>query len=260
MIRALWSSAAGMKAQQMNLDITSNNLANVNTTGYKKARAEFQDLHYQTLKQAGSPDATGINMPEGLQIGMGVQTVSTNRFFSQGDFQHTENPFDLVIQGTGFFRVRLPDGSDGYTRDGSFTVDATGQIVTSDGYVLDPGITVSQDATNVTIATDGKVSQTVNNITEEVGQINLYKFINPAGLDAIGRNIFKETLASGPVVNGTPGLNGFGQIGQGILEMSNVKVADEMVNMIVSLRAYEANSKAIQTADEMLQIANATRR
>ena len=260
MIRALWSAASGMKAQQMNLDITSNNLANVNTTGFKKARAEFQDLYYQTLKQAGAPVATGVTQPEGLQIGMGVQTVATNRFFSQGDFQQTENTFDLVIKGQGFFRVQLPDGTEGYTRSGNFSLNANGQITTPEGYLLDPGFTINPDSTNVTITEDGRITQRVNNATEDVGQITLYKFINPAGLDAIGRNIWKETPASGNAVNGIAGLNGLGQIGQGVLEMSNVKVADEMVNMIVAMRAYEANSKAITTSDEMLQVANGLRR
>lgn len=260
MMRALWSAASGMIAQQMNLDVCSNNLSNVNTIGFKKFRAEFQDLYYQTLKQAGSQIAAGTSSPEGLQIGMGVQTVGTQRFYNQGDFQHTENPFDLVIQGQGFFRVILPDGSPAYTRDGSFKVDANGQIVTSDGFFLEPNITINRDATNVTIAQDGTVSETVNGATTVIGQITLNKFVNPAGLESIGKNLFRETLASGPVVNGTAGLNGFGTIGQGILEMSNVRVADEMVNMIVAMRAYEANSKAIQTADDMLRTANASKR
>lgn len=261
MMRSLWSAASGMKAQQTHLDITSNNLANVNTFGFKKFRAEFQDLHYQTLKQAGIQTAGGGSMtPEPIQVGMGTRVAATQRFFSQGDFVHTDHPYDLVIEGQGFFRVTLPDNSQAYTRDGAFKVDGQGQIVTADGYLLDPQVIISPDATNVTIGADGQVFQTVNGDQQQVAQITLTRFVNPAGLDSIGKNLFRETLASGGAVVGVPGQQGFGSIGQGILERSNVNVAEEMVNMIVAMRAYESSSKAIQTSDEMLQIANNARR
>lgn len=260
MIRSLYTAASGMKAQQMNLDVTSNNLANVNTFGFKKFRNEFQDLHYQTLKQAGAQVAQNSLSPEGIQIGMGVTTVATPRYFNQGDFQHTENPFDLAIQGDGFFQIILPDGNFAYTRDGSFQLDQNKQMVTSDGFFIQPNIQIDQNASNVTIGSDGTVSQTVNGLTNQIGQIVLNKFVNPAGLESIGKNLYRETLASGPVIQDTPGLNGMGSMAQGMLEMSNVRVADEMIRMIVSIRAYEANSKAIQTSDEMLQIASNVKR
>lgn len=261
MMRALFTAASGMKAQQLNLDITSNNLANVNTSGFKTFRAEFQDLHYQVLRQPGAQVSNNFISPEGTMIGMGSNVVGTPRAFSQGDFQLTENPYDLAIQGDGFFRIALPDGSFAYTRDGSFKVDVNGSLVTNDGYFVDPRISIDQSATNVTIGNDGSVSQTVNNLTTVVGQIQLVRFVNPVGLESIGKNLYRATPASGTEIAGIAGTDpGFGTISQGILEMSNVKVADEMIRMIVSMRAYEANSKAIQTADEMLQIANNAKR
>ena len=260
MMRALWSAASGMRAQQTNLDTVSNNLANVNTTGYKKFRAEFQDLHYQTLKVAGTPGAVGYSAPVGEQVGMGTQVVATQRFFSQGDFQNTSNPYDLTIQGNGFFRIQMPDNTVAYTRDGSFKIDSNGQMVTADGNQLDPSIVVAPDATNVTISADGTVTQTVNGQQQQVGQITLANFINPAGMESVGKNLYRATLASGQEVVGNPGQQGIGTIAQGMLERSNVDVAEEMVNMIVAMRAYESNSKAIQTSDEMLQIANNARR
>lgn len=261
MMRALYTAASGMKAQQLNLDVTSNNLANVNTTGFKSFRTEFQDLHYQMLRQPGSQVANNIFSPQGTQIGMGVTAIGTPRFFSQGDFQHTENPYDLAIQGDGFFRIIMPNGSFAYTRDGSFKTDANGTLVTHDGYYVDPNITIDQNATNVTIGADGTVSQTVNGITTNVGQIQLVRFVNPVGLESLGKNYFRATQASGAEITGTAGTSpGFGTLAQGMLEMSNVRVADEMIRMIVSMRAYEANSKAIQTSDEMLQIANNSKR
>lgn len=261
MMRALYTAASGMKAQQLNLDVTSNNLANVNTTGFKAFRAEFKDLHYQTLRQPGSQVTSNIISPEGTQIGMGATVVGTPRFFSQGDFQHTENPLDVAIQGDGFFRISMPDGSLAYTRDGTFKVDVNGNLTTSDGFLVDPSITVDPNASNITIGSDGTVSQTVNNLTSVAGQLQLVRFVNPVGLETIGRNLYRATPASGTEVTGVAGTDpGFGTIAQGMLEMSNVRVADEMIRMIVSMRAYEANSKAIQTADEMLQIANNSKR
>jgi flagellar basal-body rod protein FlgG len=261
MIRAMYTAASGMKAQQLNLDVTSNNLANVNTAGFKTFRTEFQDLHYQLLKQPGAQIGNNAFSPVGTEIGMGVQAVGTPRFFGQGDFQHTENPFDIAIQGQGFYRITMPDGSLAYTRDGAFKIDANGSMVTADGYFLDPNITVDQNASNITIGSDGTVSQTINGVTTTVGQILLVRFINPVGLETIGRNLYRATPASGQEITGIAGTDpGFGIISQGMLEMSNVRVADEMIRMIVSMRAYEANSKAIQTADEMLQIANNSKR
>ncbi|MGV3523688.1 MAG: flagellar basal-body rod protein FlgG [Candidatus Sericytochromatia bacterium] len=261
MMRALFTAASGMKAQQLNLDVTSNNLANVNTTGFKAFRTEFQDLHYQMLRQPGSQVTTSITSPEGIEIGMGTNVVGTPRAFGQGDFQLTENPYDLAIQGNGFFRVTMPDGSLAYTRDGSFKVNANGSLVTANGYFLDPAITIDQNASNVTIGNDGSVSQTTNGLTTVVGQIQLVRFINPVGLETLGGNLFRATPASGTEIVGVAGTDpGFGTLAQGMLEMSNVRVADEMIRMIVSMRAYEANSKAIQTADEMLQIANNSKR
>jgi len=260
MMRALWSAASGMRAQQTNLDVTSNNLANVNTTGFKKFRAEFQDLHYQTLKVAGTPGAVGFTAPEGIQVGMGTRVAATQRFFSQGDFMNTDHPYDLTIEGAGFFRIQLPDNTFAYTRDGSFKLDANGQVVTADGNLLDPNVVVSPEATNVTIGADGTVTQTVNGAQQQVAQITLARFVNPAGMESIGKNLFRATLASGQEVVGVPGQQGLGQIGQGVLERSNVNIAEEMVNMIVAMRAYESSSKAIQTSDEMLQIANNSRR
>jgi flagellar basal-body rod protein FlgG len=260
MMRALWSAASGMRAQQTNLDVTSNNLANVNTTGFKKFRAEFQDLHYQTLKVAGSPTGVGFSAPEGVQVGMGTRVAATQRFFSQGDFMHTDHPYDLTIEGQGFFKIAMPDNTFAYTRDGSFKIDSNGQMVTADGNLLDPNIVISPEATNVTIGPDGNVTQTLNGTQAQIGQITLARFINPAGMDSVGKNLFRATLASGTEVVGQPGQQGLGQIGQGVLERSNVNVAEEMVNMIVAMRAYESSSKAIQTSDEMLQIANQSRR
>lgn len=260
MMRALWSAASGMKAQQVNIDLVSNNLANVNTTGYKKMRGEFQDLHYQTLKSAGNPVAVGTLTPIGIEIGMGVGLAGTQRFFSQGDFEQTENPYDLVVSGAGFFRLLNVDGTTVYSRDGTFKVDANGQLVNNDGLLVDPAIQVPPEASGITVGPDGLITATVNGVSQNLGQINLGRFVNPAGLEAIGKNLFRETPASGPAVQGIPSTPGFGGIMQGVRERSNVNVAEEMVNMITSLRAYEANSKAIQTSDEMLQIANNSKR
>ncbi len=262
MIRALWTASSGMTTQQTNIDIIANNLANVNTTGFKKARAQFQDLLYQTIREAGSLTAQGNMNPTGLQIGHGARLVATSKSYAPGDIVQTDNALDLVIEGDGFFQLLLPDGSIGYTRDGSFKLDGEGRIVNNEGYQLQPEIWVPADATDVIVSSDGTVSVLYagEDTPEEIGRIELVRFLNPAGLMNIGRNIVKYTSASGEPQYGTPGLDGFGAITQGFLEMSNVKVVEEMVNMIVAQRAYEVNSKAIQAADEMLQTANNLRR
>jgi flagellar basal-body rod protein FlgG len=263
MIRALYSASSGMQAQQFNLDTIANNLANVNTTGFKKMRVDFQDLLYQTVRAPGAVAAQGTTIPTGLQVGYGVRPVATQRMFSQGDFQQTDAPLDLVIEGDGFFQVQRPDGTTAYTRSGSFKKDGTGRIVTSDGYVLQPNIVLPADAKNVTIGSDGTVSVvTSSNQTtaQQIGTIQLATFINPAGLQSVGHSLYVPTQASGTAITGTPGTQGLGTIGQGFLELANVQVVDEMVAMITTQRAYEANSKAIQTADDMLSISNNLKR
>lgn len=262
MIRSLWSAATGMAAQQLNMDIISNNLANVNTPGFKKTRVDFQDLLYQTFRSAGSTEAQGAEVPTGIQVGLGTRPAATTKIFSQGDFQQTQNPLDLVIEGDGFFQVLLPDGRTAYTRDGTFKLDSQGRLVTSDGFALDPEITIPAEATGISIGSDGTVTVAMPGQTapQELGQITIAKFLNPAGLENTGRNLLLPTKASGDPVIDTPGVNGLGRLASGFVEMSNVKVVEEMVNMIVAQRAYEVNSKAIQTADEMLGIANNLRR
>ncbi len=258
MIRALYSSSSGMEAQQMNLDTIANNLANVNTTGFKRTRVDFQDLLYQTDRMPGAMGSGGTMTPTGIQVGHGARTVATERIFSQGDFQSTGNPLDLVIEGDGFFQVTRPDGTTGYTRAGAFMQDGTGRVVTSDGYPLTPNLVVPADAKNITISSDGTVSVTIagQSTPQQIGTLQLAQFVNPAGLLSIGRNLFTPTPASGSATVSGPGVQGVGTVAQGFLEMSNVQVVDEMVAMITSQRAYEANSKAIQTADSMLSIAN----
>ncbi len=261
-MRSLWSAATGMIAQQVNMDVISHNLANVNTVGYKKGRADFDDLMYQIDKEPGAPVAGGSMIPTGIQIGLGARVGATQKIFTQGNFQQTDNPLDIAIEGDGFFQVTLPDGTIAYTRDGSWKIDSEGQIVTSDGYLIEPAIVVPENAQSITITADGAVYVTVPGQAEQqqIGQIQLAKFINPAGLKAIGRNLFLQTGASGAPAVANPGEEGLGTLQQGFLEMSNVKVVEEMVNMIVAQRAYEANSKSIQTSDEMLRIANNLRR
>jgi flagellar basal-body rod protein FlgG len=262
MIRALYTSSSGMQAQQLNLDTIANNLANVNTAGFKRTRVDFQDLLYQTIRTPGAVSAQGTMVPTGIQVGHGTRPVATQRIFSQGDFQQTDNPLDLVIEDSGFFQVLRPDGTTAYTRSGAFKKDGTGRIVTSDGFLLQPGITIPADATSVTVGTDGTVSVTLpgQSTAQQVGSIQLARFVNPAGLSSVGRSLFTPTQASGDAVVANPGTDGMGTLAQGFLEMSNVKVVEEMVAMITSQRAYEVNSKAIQTADEMLSIANNMRR
>jgi len=262
MIRALYTSSSGMQAQQLNLDAIANNLANVNTAGFKRTRVDFQDLLYQTFRAAGTVSAQGTTFPTGIQVGHGTRPVATQRIFSQGDFQQTENPLDLVIEDGGFFQIIRPDGTTGYTRSGAFKKDGTGRVVTSDGFPLQPGITIPADATSVTVGTDGTVSVTQpgQSTAQQVGTIQLARFVNPGGLVSVGRSLFVPTQASGDAIVANPGTDGIGTLAQGFLEMSNVKVVEEMVAMITSQRAYEANSKAIQTADEMLGMANNMRR
>lgn len=259
MMGALWSAASGMRAQQLNIDVTSNNLANVNSTGFKRARAEFQDLMYRTVRDSGSPQS-GTSIPSSVQIGMGVGPSAIARIFTQGDFVQTESQLDFVIEGEGFFQVTRPDGTTAYTRDGAFKKDANGQILTGEGLLLSPNVSVPPNATKVVVGADGVVSAEVNGNLTNVGQIQLARFSNPAGLNSIGHNLFAATPASGDPITGAPQSEGFGNIVQGYLENSNVKVVEEMVNLIIAQRAYEANSKSIQSADEMLGQANNLKR
>ncbi|MEO8299530.1 MAG: flagellar basal-body rod protein FlgG [Burkholderiales bacterium] len=255
MMRALWIAKTGMEAQQTQLDITSNNLANVATNGYKKSHAVFEDLMYQTLRQSGANSSEQTQLPTGLQVGLGVRSVATSRQFSQGNLQQSGNPLDVAIKGGGFFPIQMPDGTSAYTRDGSFQVSATGQLVTNNGYTVQPGITIPANALTTTIAPDGTVSVTVpgQSTPQVVGQLQVANFINPAGLEAKGQNLYTETAASGTPTSGAPGSSGLGTLAQGFVETSNVNVVEELVGMIQTQRAYELNSKAIQTADQMLQ-------
>lgn len=263
MIRSLYTAATGMTAQQLNMDVIANNLANVNTTGFKRSRADFQDLLYQNSRAAGTAAAQGAQVPAGIQVGLGTRAAAVERLFSQGDFRQTGNPLDLVVEGDGFFQVQLPDGQVGFSRDGTFKIDSQGRIVNSDGYTLQPEITVPPEGVSrITISQDGTVFASLqgNATPQQLGQIQLARFINPAGLESVGRNIFRPTAASGDAITGTPGLDSMGTVGSGFLELSNVKVVEEMVDMITAQRAYEINSKSIQASDEMLQIANNLRR
>jgi flagellar basal-body rod protein FlgG len=255
MFNSLWIAKTGMEAQQMQLDVISNNLANSSTNGFKRAHAVFEDLMYQNLRQAGSSTSEQSQLPTGLQVGLGVRTVSTTRSFTQGSLQQSGNNLDVAIQGNGFFQITMPDGTINYTRDGAFQVNAQGQLVTSNGLPVANGITVPANATNVSISADGTVTATIpGNVTPQpIGTIALASFINPAGLDPRGQNLYAETAASGQPNTGTPGANGLGQLMQGYLETSNVNVVQELVSMIQTQRAYEMNSKAIQTSDQMLQ-------
>ena len=262
MMRGLWSAASGMSAQQTNIDVIANNLANVNTTGFKAARADFQDLLYQTMQAAGTTAAEGAQVPTGIQVGLGTRCAAVQKMFSPGDLKQTGNPLDLAIEGDGFFSVLTPDGGTAYTRDGSLKLDGTGRLVTSEGCAVQPEISIPPEAESITIGRDGTVSVTMPGQSEpqDLGQIALAKFLNPAGLSSIGHNLFLATAASGEAVAGTGGSKGFGSISQRTLEMSNVRIIDEMVSLIVAQRAYEVSSKAIQASDEMLQMANNLRR
>lgn len=261
-MRALWTAGSGMVAQQANIDNISNNLANVNTTGFKKTQVDFQDLMYQTIRQAGASTGPNTILPTGLQVGLGVREAATQKIYTQGSFQSTGNALDMAIQGDGFFQITMPDGSIAYTRDGSFKRDDQGRVVTSEGYPLEPQITIPDNATNLTISSDGIVSATIpgQTATQELGQIQLARFVNAGGLESMGENLVRETAASGAPVLNNPGTDGTGTIVDQYLEMSNVQVVDEMVKMIIAQRAYEINSKAITTADDMLsQAANLKR-
>ncbi len=255
MINSLWISKTGMEAQQMQLDVISNNLANVSTNGFKRANAVFEDLMYQNLRQVGTNSTEQSQLPTGLQVGLGVRTVATSRSFSQGSLQQTSNKLDVAVQGNGFFQISMPDGTTNYTRDGSFQVDATGQLVTSTGLPVAPGVTVPANATSINIGGNGTVTAQIPGAVapQDIGTIALVSFINPAGLDPKGQNLFAESPASGEPNEGAPGTNGLGSLMQGFVETSNVNVVQELVTMIQTQRAYEMNSKAIQTSDQMLQ-------
>jgi len=254
MIRSLWVARTGLDAQQTQLDVIANNLANVSTNGYKRGRAVFEDLLYQTLRQPGAQSSQQTQIPSGLQLGTGVRPVSTARIFTQGNIQKTDNALDIGIQGDGFFQILLPDGTTAYTRDGSFQKDNQGQIVTANGYPLQPNITIPANALTVTIANDGTVSITQPGVTAptQIGNIQLANFVNSGGLQSIGQNLFLETASSGTPTPNAPGSNGAGVLNQGYVETSNVNVAEELVTMIQTQRAYELNSKVVSTSDAML--------
>jgi flagellar basal-body rod protein FlgG len=255
MIRSLWIAKTGLEAQQTQMDVIANNLANVSTTGFKKSRAVFEDLLYQNVRQPGAQSSQQTQLPSGLQIGTGVRTVATERIHTQGNPQATGNSKDVMVNGAGFLSVLLPDGSTGYTRDGSLQTDANGQLVTSEGFVIQPAITVPSNALSLTVARDGTVAVTLPNTVapSQIGSLQLSTFVNPAGLESKGENLYVETSASGNAQTNAPGTNGAGFLMQGYVEASNVNVAEEMVNMIQTQRAYEINSKAITTSDQMLQ-------
>lgn len=262
MIRSLWTAATGMQAQELNIDVISNNLANVNTSGFKKSRAEFQDLLYENMRPAGAASSADTTVPTGIQLGHGTRPSAVQKMFGQGDFQNTQNELDWAIEGDGFFQIELPNGDTGYSRSGEFKLDADGRIVNPDGFLLIPEMTVPTDTISISVGLDGTVSviQAGDATPIEIGTVQLARFVNPAGLRSLGKNLYSSTNASGDEITGTPGENGFGTLAQGFLEMSNVSVVDEMVNMITAQRAYETNSKVITTADDMLQLANNLKR
>jgi len=255
MIRSLYVAKTGLEAQQTQLDVVSNNLANVGTTGFKRSRAVFEDLMYQNLRQVGGQTSDQTRLPSGLQVGTGVHVVATERIHAQGNMTKTDNPKDVAINGAGFFQVLMPDGTTSYTRDGSFQTDRDGQLVTASGFTVQPAITIPQNATSLTVGRDGIVSvtQAGSTATVQVGQLQLATFLNPAGLQSMGENLYNETDSSGAPNLVNPGLDGAGILSQGYTEASNVNVVEELVNMIATQRAYEINSKAIQSSDQMLQ-------
>ena len=256
------TAATGMYAQKLNVDNIANNLANVSTTGFKKSKLEFQDVLYQVYRMAGATSQEGAEVPVELEIGYGTKAVATTRNFSQGDLNSTSGPYDLAIDGQGFFVIELPDGTTAFTRDGAFKVSSEGLLVTSDGYPLASAITIPTEAENISIGVDGTVSvqNAGETTTTDVGQILIAKFINPAGLESMGRDLYKQTTASGDYIEGVAGQEGLGEIRQGYLEVSNVETVEEMVNMIIAQRAYEINSKAIQTSEDMTEIVNNLKR
>jgi flagellar basal-body rod protein FlgG len=254
MIKALFTAATGMEAQQTRISVISNNIANMNTTGFKASRAEFQDLIYETRSLPGGESASGVNTPGGIQIGSGVSIVSTPSLFTAGTLEQTGNSLDVAIEGRGFIAVTLPDGSTGYTRAGSLAIDATGKLVTQSGFPVSPAITLNTAAADRKIGSDGIITSRIPpaSTTTSEGQITLYNFPNEAGLQSVGKNIYQETSASGTATSGTPGTNGLGTLQQGFLESSNVNIAEELIRMIMAQRAYELNGKVIQTSDQML--------
>ena len=254
MMNSLWIAKTGMTAQQTQLDVISHNLSNVSTTGYKRNSAMFQDLIYQNLRQVGSQTNEDSQLPTGMHLGLGVNVVATSRNFTQGSLQQSGNSLDVAIDGNGFFEVQLPDGTTGYTRDGSFKLDSQGRVVTNAGLPIAPGVTIPADAKSISISESGQVSVTTagNPTPQQVGQLAMSSFINAAGLEPVGQNLYRESAASGAPQQGQPGTNGLGVIKQGFLENSNVNVVEELVGMIQTQRAYEMNSKAIQTSDQML--------
>lgn len=258
MIRALWTAATGMEAQQVNMDVIANNLANVNSTGFKKSRVDFQDILYQTARTAGTTSTAGVEVPTGVQVGLGAKVAAVQKVFTVGDFHKTGNELDVAIEGNGFFQVTQPNGEEAFTRSGAFKKDSTGRLVTSEGYPVFPEIVIPENATSIAISDYGSVEAFLDgqNSATQLGTLQLVRFGNPAGLQSLGRNLYAETQASGAAVTGNPGEEGFGTLAQGFLEGSNVSIMEEMVNMIAGQRAYEVNSKAIKTADEMLQMTN----
>lgn len=255
MNQSLWIAKTGLDAQQTKLSTIANNLANASTAGFKKSRAVFEDLLYQNVRQVGAQSSADTQLPSGLMLGLGVRTVATEKLFNQGNLVETGNAFDMAIEGRGFFEVLMPDGSQAFTRDGSFQVDAQGQLVTSSGFVVQPAITIPEGAQSISVAGDGTVSVVIpgSSIATQVGNLQVTDFINPAGLQPLGKNLFAETASSGTPSAGNPGLNGLGTVMQGFVESSNVNVVEELVNMIETQRAYEINSRAISTSDQMLQ-------
>ncbi|MCX7654388.1 MAG: flagellar basal-body rod protein FlgG [Fervidobacterium sp.] len=261
MINSLYSAATGMWAQQFKMDTVSNNIANVDTAGFKKVKAEFQDLIYSYSKNAGAATAQNSTTPTGIYVGHGVRLAATTKIFTQGNIENTGNALDLAISGDGFFQIQLQDGRIAYTRDGQFKVDNQGRVVTANGLLLSPAINIPQNAVSLTISPDGIVSaELADGTIQQLGNITLVRFVNPAGLKSIGDNLYIATTASGEPIEGTPGQDGFGTIMQGYVEKSNVDVVKEMVDMITAMRAYEFNSRSIMTADQMLQTASNLRR